>query len=320
MARRPARTPAKAKVASDVRLNVKYTGDVPDRGRMGASEIGPAIIGMGEMVAEASRVLFGDETRVRLEVQADFQHASFGIEFVLTSGLPGQIWDILTSDKLANLAQVLGFVLVPGGTIGLLQYLKWQKGKKVTAEPDGDNIRISQVGTGNTTIVNKIQYNIFMNPRIRRGAEQVVAPLEQEGVDGVEIREEEKEPVRIDRKDRDDITNAPMPEAEVSVTTGKAYLEVVSPVFREGNKWRFAQGESLFHAKIEDERFLAEVEKHRQTFGQGDVLYVDLEVTSKIGPKGPDADRVITKVHKHIQSTGTGAQLPMDLLPPGEDA
>lgn len=55
----------------EMRLNVRYRGPDVDRGRMSALELGPAIFGMGQMVGRTSRVLYGDEIRVKVEVRAE---------------------------------------------------------------------------------------------------------------------------------------------------------------------------------------------------------------------------------------------------------
>ena len=65
----------------EMRLNVRYRGLDVDQGRMSALELGPAIFAVGQMVGRTSRVLYGDEARVKVEVRADFEHGSFGIDF-----------------------------------------------------------------------------------------------------------------------------------------------------------------------------------------------------------------------------------------------
>ena len=98
----------------EMRLNVRYRGLDVDRGRMGALELGPAIFGVGQMVGRTSRVLYGDEARVKVEVRADFEHASFGIDFVARSTAQG-LMPPLTMEDLKNISIVLGLV---AGTLG----------------------------------------------------------------------------------------------------------------------------------------------------------------------------------------------------------
>ena len=103
-----ASTPDKQGGQHEVRLRVRYLGSDVDRGRMSALELGPAIYGVGHMVGRTSRVLYGDETRVKVEVRADFEHGSFGIEFLAISNL-GDLIPTLTLEQLAQICAVLGF-------------------------------------------------------------------------------------------------------------------------------------------------------------------------------------------------------------------
>src|SRR5690242_8858827 len=111
-----------------MRLTAKYGGYEADRGRMNALDLGPAIFGVGEIVGQASRILYNDDARVRVEVRADFTHASFGIEFIAasTAGLTGLTWE-----QLANIAAVVGFggTVVAGAVKGAVGIYRWQRGR-----------------------------------------------------------------------------------------------------------------------------------------------------------------------------------------------
>ena len=169
-------------VGDEMKLQVKYNGPLVDRGRMSALDLGPAILGLGEMVGEASRVLYGDANRIRVDVRADFAHASFGIEFYAAAVASGLI-PPLTLSQLAELCGVLGFVAftVPKGAIALF---RWQRNRKIDrVERDGDEINITINDESKRITVN--EYNVFINPTVRKGFDNLTKPLEQEGVQGV---------------------------------------------------------------------------------------------------------------------------------------
>ena len=54
----------------------------------------------------------------------------------------------------------------------------------------------------------------------------------------------------------------------VSDNTAKMIVTIISPVFQEGNKWRFSDGEVNFNAAIADDAFLQMVDRGER-FGKG---------------------------------------------------
>ncbi|MDP3910741.1 MAG: hypothetical protein Q8Q14_10150 [Gemmatimonadales bacterium] len=294
-----------------MKLKVRYQGREPDRGRMSATELGPAILGIGEMVGQASRILFGDQARVRVEVQAEPQHASFGIEFFAVAPGAGLVPPLSLQD-LAAIAAILGF---GGGTAvatarGLVWLVRWLRGRKIDkVEKVGDDIRITINDQSTNITVN--EYRVFVNPQVRKGLKAVVAPLEQEGFDSVSIEPETQPPQVIEKSEREFFARIPLPEEEISVDRSTAILEVVAPAFREGYKWRFAQGGETFFAAILDEKFLGEVAQHQELFGSGDALKVEMEIRTTRTEDGFDFERRIVHVVEHIRSEGRGGQLPL---------
>jgi hypothetical protein len=90
------------------------------------------------------------------------------------------------------------------------------------------------------------------------------------------------------------------PEEETSFEgTSRVTLSLVSPVFKDGNKWRFNDGLSDFAAAILDTDFIAQVE-NGERFGKGDLLAVEMHtIQTRIGFK-LNIERTIIKVLKHI--------------------
>ena len=265
-----------------MRLTVKYGGYEADQGRMNALDLGPAIFGVGELVGQASRILYNDDARVRVEVRADFAHASFGIEFIAVSasGLAGLSWD-----QLGHIAIVLGIATgVPavaiGAVRGVIGLYRWQRGRKIDrAERVGDQMRLTIIDQ--SVNVSIVEYQIFINPVVRKGFERLVAPMEKEGVDSVSLQADDQPPEVIQRQERAAFAEPPLPEEAVSVDRSNAILEIISISFREGNKWRFAQGGNAFYAEILDKEFLAKVRGERELFGAGDALRVEMEIQTK---------------------------------------
>jgi hypothetical protein len=295
-----------------MRLEVRYSGPTPDRGRMSAVDLGPAILGLGEMVGQASRVLYGDDTRVRVEVQANPKQASFGIEFFAVAVGP-ELLPLLGLQDLAAIAAILGF---SGGSAvatvkGLVWLVRWIRGRKINkVEKVGDQIEITINDESTNITVN--EYKVFVNSEVRRGLKAVVSPLEQEGFERVSVQSENDPPQVIEKGESEIFARIPLPEEEISVDRSTAILEIVSPSFRDSYKWRFAQGGTTFFVDILDEKFLAEVAKHSELFGAGDALKVELEIRATRTEDGFGFDRKIIRVLEHIRSEGRGGvQIPL---------
>jgi hypothetical protein len=294
-----------------MRLAVKYGGTEVDRGRMDALDLGPAIFGLGEMVGQTSRILFNDSTRVKVEVRADFPHASFGIEFLAVAAEGAGIIGALTLEQLAQIAEVLGFGLAASAGVvkGVIGLYRWQRGRRIdTAERTGDQIRLKI--HDESVNVSVVEYNVFIDPTVRNGFRALVEPLKREGVDTVSIQADDGPKEVINRRERPLFAEAPLPEEELAVDRSTAVLEIVSISFREGNKWRFAQGAGTFYADILDEAFLAKVAAQREFFASGDALRVEMEIQTVRAGTELQFERKIIRVLEHLRAP-RGGQLPL---------
>jgi hypothetical protein len=295
-----------ASAGNEMQLTVRYIGPDPDRGRMSAVEVGPAILGVGEMVGQASRIVYGDDTRLRVDVRADFAHASFGIEFFAVSAAGGLI-PPLTLEQISALCSILGLTGI-GAVKGVLALIRWQRGRKIDkVEKRGDEIHLTINDQSTNVTVN--EYKIFVNPEVRKGFRALAAPLEREGVDSVEVRAGDAPPTRIEKAERKYFTDAPYPEEEIAVDKYTATLEIVSISFRETYKWRFAQGGNTFFAEILDKKFLADVARSHERFGAGDVLRCRMEVRTTRSAEGIGAEHKVIEVLEHIPGSRGGDQI-----------
>ena len=78
-------------------------------------------------------------------------------------------------------------------------------------------------------------------------------------------------------------------------------LKIESASFKNENKWRFSDGNNSFAAKIEDEKFLGQVDLG-ESFSKGDSLKVKICFKQKfLNSELLSTERVIKKVYKHIK-------------------
>jgi hypothetical protein len=87
------------------------------------------------------------------------------------------------------------------------------------------------------------------------------------------------------------------PSESITDTTIQLTLIIEAPVFKDGNKWRFSDGQNSFHADILDSEFLSSVDEG-EPFAKGDLLRVDLRITQERAGTKITTDRVVVKVHE----------------------
>jgi len=88
--------------------------------------------------------------------------------------------------------------------------------------------------------------------------------------------------------------DTPLVESESTIG-----LAIESPTFKEGNKWRFFDGQNSFYAEVADEEFLAKVNDGRERFGKGDILIVRMKTTQVSALETLKIERTILEVIKH---------------------
>lgn len=189
-----------------------------------------------------------------------------------------------------------------GVGLGVLGLIKRLAGKRITSVVREGDVYIISVENSENLQVTVNVFKVFADPGVREGLEKVVAPLHRPGIDTLQFRRKADPPVTVEKKEAKYFENVVLPEKQIGVDSGTAILEVVSPVFREDNSWRFAQGGTSFWAKVADPDFRSRVARRRTTFGTGDALRVDLETRTTRQGGALKATRTITKVHEHIQA------------------
>ena len=78
-------------------------------------------------------------------------------------------------------------------------------------------------------------------------------------------------------------------------------LTLVSISFKDGNKWRFSDGEGIVSADMKDESFLSRIESRELTFGKGDVLECELTTRQELQNGSLKSENEIVRVIRHIQ-------------------
>jgi hypothetical protein len=101
-----------------------------------------------------------------------------------------------------------------------------------------------------------------------------------------------------------------MVEEPMTNNVVETVVEIASPSFTEGDKWRLSDGGSTFYASLEDQSFKAAIDAGRESVRAGDMLRCRMEIIQSRGQDGSiHTERRVLKVIEHLPR---GVQLLLD--------
>lgn len=280
-------------------FQIRYEGDALTDNRMDVRDLAPALLSLSELMAEANRLVNPSQPPVSQAISATAP-GSFAVDLVIVQEGLKQIVDLFTSDAANALSNLKDLVLAPG--LGVFGFWQWKGKRRIANEQrKGGSVTLT-LDDGDSTTVPIDALRLFRNASIRRHIKEVLAPLERDGIERVVLRDVTQE-VILSQADL-----ATFDEAEerqlVSANSMPMTLEVTSPSFAEGNKWRLSDGASIFWASVSDDNFLEQVRKHEVTFGRGDLLDCLVEFQQyRTETGGLSLDRNIVTVNRLIPAS-----------------
>lgn len=317
---------------SETSFEISYDGEALRDHAMDVQQLAPALLGLAELIKEANAEFNGDRAKVRLFVQSDFEHKCFNVNFDLVQTLVEHVRSLLgdesvkTAKDLLEWIEIIGGVTLGGGSVGLFGYLLRRKGRPVVSvkdvAPNGDEVMV-QFGDGNTINVHKHIYNLGENPKARKAIQGLMAPLAEEGIDKLEVREKGKpeSTTSFDKKAAKEIREScrvepHVSEQELEPQKIKAHLKVYAPVYdAKAQNWRFRYGDQVIYADI-SETDIARDAIARGGALIGDTYYVVLEIIENERQDG--TFRNAYKVLEVLEFTQSTPQ--MDLLTWSKDS
>ena len=296
-------------MAEAQKVRIAYVGEALNNGAMEVNDLAPALLAFGNLI-KRTNIVIGNERAVRVLLKADdIRRGSFDITLLLDYNLleEAKLFMGLAEDTgLKDLMDVLGMGITAKESIfWLIKLIGFKKIRK--AEKQADHVKIILEDNRVITVTQNV-YNVFMDFEARTLIEKVVTPVKKEGIQGFEIRNpddynDSKPTVSVDKGS---VACFAAPALETKVEPDIVYeqdmmLRIVSIVFDEKQKWRFSDGEAVFWAKIEDERFWKEINDGVLAFRKGDKLRVRCKVVQRIGEnESLVSERTIINVIKVI--------------------
>lgn len=294
-----------------LRFSVVYDGAALRDGAMDVKDLAPAMLAVGDLCVRANYLLNGERAKVAVKAKAQFESGSFEVILELWQSIPEALQTVLLDKAIQHgqdILALLGFAMSaesPQQSVkNLIELLKWAHGKlPKLVQDNGDGTVVVENEKGDTAIVNQPTYNAARDQHITNNFFQIIQPLERDGVESFETRENEIVVASVS-KEESQMIKPSFVEVETPpllTTTTRRALEIVKPSFDDSLVWNL-QGDpsERFSAKMADPDFQVRVDA-REPFAKGDILVVDLETATSKTEKGLAANRRITKVHHHVK-------------------
>jgi hypothetical protein len=270
---------------------------------MDVRDLAPALLGVGQLVDAANRVLYGESATARVQVRT-VRPGSFniGLDVAVTFlQTVRDMWSGPEATAAANLIQVLGFgVSIP---VGAIKLIKWLKGRNPTAVRRTEGGRVEVEIDKHRIEVDEPVARLALDLNVRLALERVVAePLSKEGIDRVELASGGKIE-HIEKSEGYYFLAPPDREGGVFESRFRAPFSIISLSFKEGNKWRVYDGKTQLTVTVTDQEFLDRVNRNEVVFSKGDILICDVRVVTRQEPKGLKAEYFIERVIEHRHPT-----------------
>lgn len=256
-------------------LQLIYDGDGLKNHEINPCELSSAILGLDGLLNEANKTLNSSKTKIQVKVKSNLEAGSFKINFRIDQNIIDKISDLLTSQNLEailNASELIGILFVGGGC--LCKLLKFLKNRKPTKKYEKDNLTIIEVDDEIFETNEKV-IKLYENWQLRRYLEEMMSPLEKNGIDLCLVKlEDNREFFDVKKNEFEYFKCAPAREVMIGEpVTFKTNLNIISLSFKDKNKWYVNDGQSSFYTIIEDLEFLRRVDDNEE-FRKGDVLEV----------------------------------------------
>lgn len=250
-------------------LILKYCGGKVSLGEMDSYQVGSSILAFGDFLSIVTKSVCGQKTEVSTYIKG-FNSGSFEIKVSLD--IVEAVLPLISISVTNNFYKIVEIIKE---CIEFYNHLKGVPPKSTSIEKNGLKVEnnFGEIKYFNTTI-----NNVISNPRTGESLESCInKPTESQDLDHVEIRPQDSEPIVIKKDQAKNFVpiDISTPVHEWETTMG---LIIVSPVFADGNKWRFSNGENNFYAEILDDEFLRKVKSSIIRFGSGDTLTTKVKV------------------------------------------
>jgi hypothetical protein len=283
-------------------------GGTPDTGRLAVRDLAPALLALGELIADASVLLDPDREPAALSIESiDVCPATVRL-VVSTGDRADRLTDLLALDASTVLSEIHDVVIGPRGILQLARHVR----NDVIAEraaTDEPGITRVALRDNETFEVRDEALELYLHRGARRNAAALIRPLTSAGLKTLKLASAITQPTQITALDVDALGLPTTPEPGPVESELEMLVDVAAPAFPVNNKWRLSNGTAgSFWATIGDGAFLNRVNAG-EPFRKGDSLRCLFTVTRRETTLGPQTEHHVTKVLQHV---ARGQQLRLD--------
>lgn len=273
-------------------LSLEYHGQPVELGRMDAYQAAANIIAFSDFMGVVTKNTFGEKIELRTEIQG-IRGESFDIDFFIS--IFGYTTTLLTLTGSPSIKDYFEFIKE---SIRAWKHLKGEPPKTITQQQN--NTMQLQNQEGQIIYVNANVINIISDSKASKAAEQFIRKPLESGVSHLFIKSSFLiDEVTVEEKDASAFKQVEM-EKPLTSTEIKMGLQIESPTFKEGNKWKFFDGQYSFFADILDEGFIERVNKGIERFGKGDTLIALVRLNQSTTLDTLKMERTVVKVLDHV--------------------
>ena len=286
---------------------IAYDGLALQNNEMNIRDLAPALLALSSLLEESNKIINQGQAKISVNIKASFKAGSFGIDLVVFQEWLTALFSAFNSNNVngaLNLLASLGLVAGTGlyAKKGLIQVLKWIKGRKISrvrVSQDEDSATI-EIGEDSLD-VSPLILSLLQSQRVRQSLQQVIAePLNKEGIDVFASMISDGDELNVVEKEDREYFLVPIIDDEL--LTDREYttnLQLLNVAFQEDNKWRVSDGLNIYHAEIKDQIFLDKVQRSEIAFSKGDILEVVIHEVQFLTDNGIKTEREIIRVIQH---------------------
>ena len=281
---------------AELAFELDYEGPALAGHEMDARDFARSVLSAADLFQELSRAVYPADPELSVNIRA-VAPGSFHILLKLFSDSEGLLTS-LTVTGINNLASLLNIFA------SIIRFVRHRSRAEVTAQRESaPGIIEVDFADGSHLSIPSQALGLSESISVRRDIEEIVRPVDTEGIETLTVRRDQTVIERIDKSDAVALMRAPtvaIVQPALASSDRELWLQVQTVTFQEGNKWRFSDGASTFGAAIDDQDFLRRIDED-EAFRKGDRLHCLLREDQWFNRRGDlQIDRRIIRVLDHV--------------------
>lgn len=271
-------------------LSLEYHGNKVAHGQLRAKEVAKYILAIDEFMGVTAKHAYGKQVELTFDVSG-FRNESFDIDFVL------QVVNLGANAMFAT-ASPKDLILLATDCIKACIHLQGQQPSEIRKDTVNKSVQVTNQ-QGDTQIFHIETINVIADPKAANSLDSFIREPLAKGLEVVKVKSSLHKVEASAAANESDYFKPIDFETPLFTNSIKTGLVIESPSFKDGNKWKFCDGQSSFYAEIMDVDFLKRVDSGEERFGKNDILLVEMDVIQTQSPTCLKIEKIITKVIDH---------------------